>query len=110
MRVAPQQGRGRFQAHLAQHLENPGPGVTGGPARPGVDPERFPQLVADPQGGVQGGRRVLRHVADPGPAHLPQAGRAQPQQVRPVQADLAGADGQAAPGVPEQGEGDGRLP
>src|ERR1700729_3707487 len=44
------------------------------------------------------------------PAHLPQPGGTQPQQVHAVQADLARGDGQAPPGVAEQGEGHRGLP
>ncbi len=42
MRVAPQQGRGRLQAHLAQHLENPGPRVSRRPGPAGRGPGALP--------------------------------------------------------------------
>src|SRR5712675_1230788 len=75
-----------------------------------MHPQRFPELVADPQRRVQRGRRVLRHIADLGPAQAPQLAGLEAEQVRPVQPDLAAGDRQAAPGVAEQGEGDRGLP
>ena len=115
MRVAPQQGRAGLQPDLRQHLQDPFPGITGedgaGPARVRsrsglVHSQHLAELIADPQRRVQRRRRVLRHVADPGPAHLAQASGAQPQQVQAVQEDLAAVHGQAPPGVPQQGQGD----
>src|SRR5713226_4361881 len=44
------------------------------------------------------------------PQRLPQLAGLETQQVHPVQADLAAADGQATPDVPQQGEGDRGLP
>ena len=106
MRVPAQQVRRRVQGRLAEHLADPGRRVR---AAPGVHPERLAELVADPQGRVQRRRRVLRHVADHGPAQRAQR-RLEPEQVGAVQPDLPAGHGQAAPGVPEQGQGDRGLP
>ena len=65
------------------------------PTTPGCDAQHLGQLRAHPQRRVERRRRVLRHVADPGPARFPQLGRAERQQVGPVEADLPGDDPQA---------------
>ena len=102
VRVAAEHRRGGVERRLLQDLGDPLGRVAD---HAGVHPERLGQLGADPQGRVQRGGRVLRHVRHPCAAGPAQVAGAEPEQVRAVQTDLAGADPQAAAGVPEQGQG-----
>ena len=102
MRVAAEHRRGGVERRLLHDLGDPLGRVAD---HAGVHLERLGQLGADPQGRVQRGGRVLRHVRHPRAAGPAQVAGAEPEQFHAVQAHPAGADPQAAAGVPEQGQG-----
>src|SRR5215470_5137228 len=69
-----------------------------------VHPQRLAQLGAHTLRRVERGGRILGHVGDLRAARSAQVARAQPEEVGPVEEDLAAAYPQPAPGVAEQRE------